>query len=195
VSRNRVLGAAATVAAAAVAVALLGGCSSQSAPSGEPAAATTARVATFAAGDREPAPALSGPTLTGTTFDLAAQRGKVVVINVWGSWCGPCRAETPDLVRVANSTAASGVQFVGINTREQSLRSGQAFAQQFAMPYPSLPDPDGEVLVRFNETVPPSAVPSTILLDRQGRIAARALGAVTEQQLRDLLAPLVAEKA
>jgi thiol-disulfide isomerase/thioredoxin len=176
-----------------VAVGGLAGCTQES-PSSEPASAAMPRMTTFAADDRKAAPLLRGPTLTGQDLDVAGYRGKVVVLNGWASWCQPCEVETPALVRVAKSTASSGVQFVGINTRD-GARNGQAFAERFDVPYPSLHDPDGEVVVRFNRTVPPGAVPFTLILDRQGRIAVRVIGEVSEKQLRDALAPLVAEQA
>ena len=89
-----------------------------------------------------------------------------MVINVWGSWCAPCRVETPDLVRLANETADQGVQFVGINTRDNRA-AAKAFVRSFGVPYPSLQDPDGQVLLDFQGVVPTSVVPSTVVIDRQ----------------------------
>jgi len=172
---------------------LLRGLTAEDAPAGVPAAGAVARVTTVAPTEREPAPVLAGATLSGGTFDLAEHRGRVVVVNVWASWCAPCVRETPALVRVAADTAAQGVQFVGINTRDED--NGISFARKWGVRYPNLADPDGEQLIRFRGTLPPSAVPSTLLIDRQGRIAVRILSEVKEDQLRELLKPLIAEKA
>ncbi len=152
------------------------------------------RIAAFAPAQRKAAPALAGRTLAGASYDLAAQRGKVVVINVWGTYCGPCRTETPVLARAAADLAPRGVTFVGIDTRDDDSQA-RAFVARYRVPYPSLIDGDGDLVVRFNGTVPPSAVPSTLVLDRQGRIAARAIGAVDEAQLRSMIDPVLAEPA
>lgn len=156
--------------------------------------AASERITVFVAADRKPAPALAAATLDGKRFDLAAQRGKVVVINVWSTTCPPCRKETPALSRVATATAALGVRFVGIATRDE-LPQAREFVRRYRVSYPSLADPDGDLVVRFRGTVPTTALPSTLVIDRQGRIAARALGAVTEQEIRRMLDPVVAEPA
>jgi thiol-disulfide isomerase/thioredoxin len=142
--------------------------------------------------EREPAPDFSGPLLDGGTFDLAAARGEVVVLNVWGSWCAPCRAEAPALVAVAADTADDGVQFVGVNTRD-TPSGAQAFEDEFAVTYPSVVDTDGRLLLAFRDTLPPAAIPSTLVVDREGRMAARVLGPITEQSLADLVAQVEAE--
>jgi len=144
------------------------------------------------AASRVAAPALRAPLLDGGTWSLADQRGKVVVLNVWASWCAPCRAEAPLLERVAQETAPAGVSFVGINTRDDP-QSAAAFLRSFGVTYPSLRDPDGTLVLAFNGTVPPSAVPSTVVVDRQGRIAAVAVGAVTYRTLRGLVDAVAAE--
>lgn len=128
---------------------------------------------------RQPVGPLSGTLLTGEHFDLASLRGKVVVINVWGSWCAPCRSEAPKLAAAADNLAASGVSFVGINTRDQSPANGLAFDHTFNIPYPSLYDFGGETLLAFRGRITPNAIPSTIVLDKQGRIAASVIGPVT----------------
>ncbi|GAA1004781.1 TlpA family protein disulfide reductase [Streptomyces thermogriseus] len=152
-------------------------------------------IATVKKGERKPAPDLSGRTLDGKHLDMSAYKGKVVVLNVWGSWCAPCRAETPNLVKVAEATADKGVQFVGINTRDTSPQPALAFEKQYKVPYPSLYDPTGKLLLRFEKgTLNPQAIPSTIVIDREGKIAARALQALSEKKLRAMLDPIVAEK-
>lgn len=142
--------------------------------------------------DRPAAPSLRGETLKGGRFDLDALRGEIVVVNTWGSWCNPCRAEAPDLVRVARETAPSGVRFIGIDTRDNAAAAG-AFVRSFGVTYPSVVDTDGTVLLAFNEFLPINAVPSTLVVDHQGKIAARVIGRVNYATLRGLVDDVVAE--
>ena len=146
----------------------------------------------YPAGERDPSPTLEGRTLDDEAFNLEDLRGQVVVINVWGSWCGPCRAETPDLVRIANKTADEGVQFVGIDTRDERA-SAQAFAKNYNVPYPSVFDPTGQALLPFGSVIPSAAIPSTLIVDADGNVAARVIGAVDETTLAGLLDDLIAE--
>ena len=148
----------------------------------------------YPAGERDPAAPLEGRTLDDTAFDLEELEGQIVVINVWGSWCGPCVAETPDLVRVANKTADRGVQFVGIDTRDERA-SANAFAKNYKVPYPSVFDPTGQALLPFGSTIPSAAIPSTLVLDADGNVAARVIGAVDEATLAALLDDLIEEGA
>jgi peroxiredoxin len=144
--------------------------------------------------ERDPAPDFVGPLLDGGTFDLADARGDVVVLNVWGSWCAPCRAEAPDLVAVAEETQDDGVQFVGVNTRDTTT-AAQAFEDEFDVPYPSVVDGDGRLLLAFRETLPPAAIPSTLVVDREGRMAARVVGPITQTSLADLVGEVAREPA
>lgn len=131
-------------------------------------------------------PRIEGTTIDGQALDLADLRGRVVVLNVWGSWCGPCRAEAPDLVAVSNETATRGVQFVGVNVRD-NLAAARAFVRTYQIAYPSFDDQDGLVLARFNGIIPVSAVPSTLVVDREGAIRARVVGTVDATTLRGLI--------
>lgn len=135
---------------------------------------------------RVPAPKLEGTTLEGKPFALSQLAGDIVVINVWGSWCAPCRAETPDLVRVADEEARRGVSFVGINTRDNP-DAAKAFVRTNKVAYPSVVDDNGEVLLALRDTIPTTAVPTSVVIDRQGRIAARIIGPVTYTTLKGLL--------
>jgi thiol-disulfide isomerase/thioredoxin len=145
--------------------------------------------------ERKPAPDLSGKTIDGKQLDLASYKGKIVVLNVWGSWCSPCRAEAPNLVKVAKETASQGVRFVGINTRDTSTQPAQQFEKSFGVPYPSLYDPVGKLMLRFKKgTLNPQLIPTTLVIDRDGKIAARALQALSEEKLRKMLDPVIAEK-
>lgn len=141
----------------------------------------------YPVGERDPAPPLEGTTLDGDAFALSDWRGKVVVVNVWGSWCVPCRTETPQLVRLANEYVDRGVRFLGINIRDNPA-SARSFEDRFKVPYPSLEDPDGRLLLNFRDVIPTSVVPSTVVIDRRGDVAARIIGAVTYPTLKGLLA-------
>ncbi len=143
--------------------------------------------------NRRPAPAVEGVTLDASRLALADLTGHVVVINVWGSWCSPCRAEAPILARLARETAASGVRFVGVDTRDRSA-AARAFVRHFKIPYPSIVDTDGQVLLRFSGVIPISAIPSTLVVDPEGRIAARIIGKVDYTTLRGLITDELAAK-
>lgn len=144
----------------------------------------------FEPAERAEMPAVSGVTIEGKPIDLADLRGRVVVLNVWGSWCAPCRAEAPDLARVSRETFDQGVRFVGIDVRDNPA-AARAFSRSFRIPYPSIDDQSGRILAAFAGVVPVSAVPSTIFVDRQGRIAARVVGGIDATTLRQAIADLV----
>ncbi|GAA3298461.1 hypothetical protein GCM10020295_34030 [Streptomyces cinereospinus] len=146
-------------------------------------------------GERTAAPDLSGKSLDGGQLDVADYKGQVVVLNVWGSWCGPCRAEAKNLETVYRDTKDQGVQFVGINTRDTSNGPALAFEKEFGVTYPSLYDPTGRLMLRFAKgTLNPQAIPSTLVIDRDGRIAARTLQPLSEEKVREMLDPVLAEK-
>jgi thiol-disulfide isomerase/thioredoxin len=172
---------------AVAAVLVLAGCSS-----GEQAAENrqgqtgfvsgSGNVSVFAPAERRPAPAITGTTLDDKTWSLADQAGKVVVLNVWGSWCSPCRKEAPDLVAAAKELGPS-VQFVGLNTRDLDKAPARKFAQEFGVTYPSIYDPSGKLLLGFRGQISASAIPSTLVIDKNGKVAARVIGEVTKQTL------------
>ncbi|AOR32786.1 redoxin domain-containing protein [Streptomyces fodineus] len=152
-------------------------------------------IATVPAGERAAAPDLSGKTIDGKTLDVADYKGKVVVINVWGSWCGPCREEAQYFAKVSKQYEGQGVQFVGINTRDTSTTPAIAFEKEHGIGYPSLYDPTGKLMLRFQRgTLNPQLIPSTLIIDRQGKVAARALEALDDTALLKMLKPVVAEK-
>jgi thiol-disulfide isomerase/thioredoxin len=156
----------------------------------------TGEISTVKQGHRQAAPALSGKTVDGGQLSVSDYKGKIVVLNIWGSWCSPCRAEAKNLVAVAHDTGSKGVQFVGINTRDLQTAQAQAFEKEFKVDYPSLYDPTGKLILRFPKgSLNPQSIPTTIILDRQGKIAVRALKALTESELRASLDPLIAEKS
>ena len=129
---------------------------------------------------RVEAPALSGMTLSGTNYTYSV--GKVAVVNVWASWCSPCRAEAPTLVALANKY--SDVAFIGILTRDNPA-TAEAFQRRFSLPYPTLID--DSLLIGFKGSLPANAIPSTVIIDKAGRVAARISGAVTVASLSDLI--------
>jgi len=141
---------------------------------------------------RQLAPEAVGVDLNGDTLKLSDFAGQVVVLNVWASWCAPCRAEAPALEEVARQFDGKGVQFIGLNTRD-SQAAAQAFTRNFGVTYPSMVDTDGRIQLLFNDSLPPQAIPSTIVIDQQGRVAARALGTVTSATLRAMIEPLLDE--
>ncbi len=137
--------------------------------------------------ERVSAPDISGATLDGGEMTLSQFDGQVIVVNVWASWCGPCRAEAQALREVANETERDGVQFVGLNTRDNDA-AAQAYERGFDIQYPSWVDRDGQLQLAFRDSLPPSEIPSTVVIDREGRVAARVLGPTSYSQLKELVA-------
>ena len=172
-------------AAALVLAAALAGCTSAS-----PAATAAAAGRLLAAADRTDAPDLRGDRLDGGPFDLADHKGDVVIVNFWASWCSPCWAEADDLERTYQSTKDRGVVFVGVDTRDQRDEA-TAFVRKHAVSYPTIFDPPGEVALGFD--VPLNAIPSTVLIDRAGRVAMVISGAVLSDTLEPLVTKLAAE--
>jgi len=136
--------------------------------------------------DRVAAPALTGATLEGTDFTLADYRGDIVVLNVWASWCAPCRAEAPELQEVWEEVEPQGVQFIGLNTRD-STTAARGFVETMGLTFPSVEDTDGRLQLLFADSLPPQAIPSTLVIDREGQVAARALGKVSASTLRGMI--------
>ncbi|MEU4495384.1 TlpA disulfide reductase family protein [Streptomyces sp. NPDC023998] len=156
----------------------------------------TGGISTVAKGKRTAPYKISGETLEGNQLDIADLKGKVVVMNVWGSWCPPCRAEAPYFSKVSNETKDKGVEFVGINTRDHNKSPALAFEKDYSITYPSLYDPVGKLIVNGfpRGSLNPQAIPSTIVLDREGKIAARSLKALDDKELHEIIDPLIAEK-
>ena len=136
---------------------------------------------------RQELPIVSGPTLdSNQTISTRDYRGKVVVINVWGSWCPPCRKEAPDL-QAASVETKETAQFIGITSKDYDPAPAEAFVRSFQITYPSIYDPTGKVLLAFAGELPPSAIPSTMIIDRQGRLAVRVLSGVSKITLVDMI--------
>ncbi|SEM01110.1 Thiol-disulfide isomerase or thioredoxin [Blastococcus sp. DSM 46786] len=137
------------------------------------------------------APAFAGELLDGTPFNSSSLAGDVAVINFWGSWCVPCRVETPEFQAVHADVADRGVQFLGIDVKDQR-QLAIAFIEELGVAYPSVFDPRGEVAMAFRG-FPANVVPSTILLDRDGRVASVYTGQVRGEDLRAAVELLLAE--
>lgn len=142
--------------------------------------------------EREPAPSIEGESLAGEALSVAEYAGQVVVLNVWGSWCGPCVAEAPQLNQAADQLADDGVQFVGINIRDQET-SARLFEQRHEVPYPSIFDPTSSTLLEMPSGMYPSATPTTYVIDEQGRVAVRILDGTTASTLSGLVEDVLAE--
>jgi len=145
----------------------------------------------YAPADRPAAPPVSGTTLTGAKFSLAAQRGNLVVLNFWGSWCAPCRREAPTLAALAKHFKGAPVRFIGDDVQDAPANAA-AFERTFGIGYPSLNDPGEQVALAFHGAVPPVGIPTTLLIDRNGHIAGRVVGEVTYNGLRALIAKILA---
>ncbi|WBB78007.1 TlpA disulfide reductase family protein [Micromonospora sp. WMMD882] len=158
---------------------------------GEQRCATRDGVLECAPDERTTAPEVVGELLTGGRYDLTQDRGKVVVINFWGSWCAPCRAEADDLENTYQATKASGVTFLGINVSD-SRDKAIAF-EEGRVSYPSVFDPPGRTALDFD--IAPNAIPATVVLDREGRIAALRRGAVIQDVLQPVVERIAAEGA
>jgi len=135
---------------------------------------------------------LSGTTLAGTAWNVDATRNRVLVLNVWGQWCGPCVAEMPHLQQVWSQLSAAGrpVQFMGVNYRD-GVQTAQAFLRANKITYPSLQDDGGRTLLSLRGKA--NTTPTTLVLDRQGRIAARVSGPVTAATLSGLVSDVLSE--
>ncbi|MFJ5141237.1 TlpA family protein disulfide reductase [Streptomyces sp. NPDC088707] len=156
----------------------------------------TGGIATAPKGKRASISEIAGETLDGKHLDVADLKGKVVVLNAWGSWCAPCRAEAPHFVKVATDLKDEDVAFVGLNTRDANKQQAIAFEEDYEVPYPSLYDRDGRlILFGFPKgTLSLQGIPSTVVLDKEGKIAARSLMALNEEKLRSMIDPLLKEK-
>lgn len=132
---------------------------------------------------------IAGTTLDGEQLDIADWKGAPVVVNLWASWCGPCRTEARDLEAVFQQFGDQGVKFLGLNTRD-GAEAAKAFTKRFETGYPSIQDQDGQLTLAFGN-LGPAATPSTMILDSQGRVAARILGPVTEAELRSVLTAVI----
>jgi thiol-disulfide isomerase/thioredoxin len=145
----------------------------------------------YEAGHRAQVPDFSGTTLSGTKVNFAGYRGKVVVLNFWGSWCGPCRSEGPALAALSAKYQGSGVSFLGVDVHD-SPANAVAFEQDVGIKYPSLNDPGYAVALTLGNAVPISGTPTTVVVDPTGHLAGAIFGSVTYSVLNSMLAVVTA---
>ncbi|TQF07711.1 TlpA family protein disulfide reductase [Kitasatospora acidiphila] len=194
--RSRILLAAAATGVACA----LAGCSSPGSPAGGGnqggfVSAKGSAIATVPLGQRKDAPAISGSTLDGPSVSMADYRGKVVVLNIWGSWCDPCRGEAKGLESLWEKYRSQGVQFLGINTRDTSPANAVAFEKDKGVTFPSIYDPDGIQILKFPKgSLNPQFIPTTLVVDRDGKLAARVFGGQTADTIESMLRPVLTEK-
>jgi thiol-disulfide isomerase/thioredoxin len=166
----------------------LAGCSNDIGSSGDQGyVAGRGIITTLPVSEREQPGEVAGETIDGEPLSLDDYAGQVVVVNVWGSWCAPCRAEAPMLAKAARELADQDVAFLGIDSRDPSKTAARAFVRRFDIPYPSIYDQQGRTLLAFRGTLTPNAIPSTVIIDREGRVAASVLGEISRTTLYDLV--------
>jgi thiol-disulfide isomerase/thioredoxin len=190
----RSLGAALLAAATVALAACEGGAIGQNTPAsnGQSFVSGSSGETVFGPGKGPAAPPVTGAAVGGGRLSLAQFLGHVVVMNFWGSWCTPCRAEAPALAAAARHYQPSGVRFLGVDIRD-SAASAQAFRRDFHIGYPSLNDPADQVALDFRNTVPPAGIPTTLVIGRDGRVTARVVGEVTSTGLRTLITRALAQ--
>jgi thiol-disulfide isomerase/thioredoxin len=191
--RRLVVLAATALAGGALAVVLLtgwatGGNSGVTDVAGSPSAVL------YAAGHRPLAPDFTATTLTGARLSFSSYRGRVVVLNFWGSWCAPCRAEAPALADTAKRYQTAGVDFLGVDVRDTTA-SALAFTRDFGIGYPSVSDSSSVITLDFTAVVPIAGTPTTLVIDRTGHIAGAVFGTATYQELTDILAQVTGKAA
>jgi thiol-disulfide isomerase/thioredoxin len=191
------------IAAAATAAALLAGCAR-----GDDAVAQGGTFEFVAPGGKtdlfydppdhrgRPGP-VTGPDLMDPSHTLSLNDfpGKVVVINIWGQWCGPCRAEVSQLQPVYDTTRSQGVSFLGIDVRDNNRQAAQDFVKDHAVTYPSIYDPAMRTMLAFGGKYPTTVIPSTLVLDRQHRVAAVFLRELLAEDLQPVVQRVAAEQA
>jgi len=194
--RSAASAAALTVAAALALAACEGGPIGQSTPAsnGQSFVSGSSGATVFAAGQGPATPRVTGSVVGGGTLSLSQFRGHVVVMNFWGSWCTPCRAEAPVLASLARQFHAEGVRFLGVDVRDTPA-AAEAFARDFGVGYPSLNDPASEVALAFRGTVAPAGIPTTLVIGSDGRISARVIGQVSYSGLKALITRAVAQRS
>lgn len=149
-------------------------------------------VTEFAKADRSAPVALKGTLFNGQTVKPEDLLGKVTVLNFWFAACAPCRIEAPQLEALHLDFKDQGVQFFGVNLRDEQA-TAEAFDKTFNITYPSFNDKDGAVLLSVSGIVPPGAVPTTLVLDKEGKVASRVLGEIEKSTLKALITSAVAE--
>ncbi|ABL80043.1 MULTISPECIES: TlpA disulfide reductase family protein [unclassified Nocardioides] len=184
-----------SLGAGAVGLLLLTGCSSLEGTGDKGYISGDQRVRVVDPADRGSAVELTGTSLTGDPVDVADSRGRVLVVNTWWSGCAPCRSEMPMLTAAAKELGERA-DFLGINIRDASASQGQAFIRSVGAEYPSIYDPTGKAVLAFAGKTTLSAIPTTIVLDAEGRVAAVITGEIpSKQTLVDVVDEVAANAA
>ena len=173
--------------AALLAVLLLAGCTQSGAQASGPSGVSVDGVEEWHHATTAPV-SFSGPTADGHRFASSTYKDQVLVVNFWYAGCGPCIAESADLQKVAKDFAGKGVQFVGVNIRDEAAEA-KSFARQHRVSYPSIVDQanGGAAQLAFASSIQPNAVPTTLVVDKSGRVTARVLGQVNVSVLSALI--------
>ena len=153
---------------------------------GNSTSASDDNMVAYAAGQRPAAPDFTATSLTGAPINFASYRGKIVVLNIWGSWCAPCVAEGQTLKYLDEQYGPKGIAFLGDDLQD-TPGNAQAFLRSAGISYPSVNDANGAVEERLAIAVPVSATPTTLVIDKTGHIAGVIDGAVTYPEMTTLL--------
>jgi peroxiredoxin len=194
--KQRIVAAVSGLAALATAALMFTGCASRSdvAESRGDYLSADGTVSQTAIDNRDTVIEFSGTGEDGETIKSSDYLGNVLVVNFWYASCPPCRREAPWLQELSEQYKPDGVQFLGVNVRDEPATAA-AFSEKFEITYPSIIDESGEVTLAFAGIAPPSAVPTTIVLDAEGRVAARILGIIDKALLDGLIAATLAESS
>lgn len=171
-------------------VLVLAGCAgaSDSSGSGDGYIGGIKKITTVEPGQRQTAPILEGVGLDGEEISTADWAGDVIVVNLWGSWCPPCRKEAPVLKAISEELADENVRFVGLLTKDKPAAAA-AFNAKAGITYPSIVDDDGTQQLAFADSLPSQAIPTTWVIDSKGKVAVRIIDdELTETTLRDAIA-------
>jgi thiol-disulfide isomerase/thioredoxin len=195
---NRLPRVLAAAVAVVVSAALLTGCSGRDAVSQGDSTnyryiGTTPKGKTIAVADRKHAGEVSGPLLSGGDWNLAADKGKVVVLNFWASWCPPCRNESPGFEAMYRKYHASGVEVVGLDVKDPNLDSAKSFVRGFHLTYPIVRDDNAKTALELGKVPLTIGLPWTVVIDKQQRVAAVYNGEVLPADLEPALTQLTAE--
>jgi thiol-disulfide isomerase/thioredoxin len=155
-------------------------------PAGESYVDGSPAAVLYQGGYRAAVPDFSGTTLTGAPASSSSYRGKVLVLNFWGSWCAPCQAEGPTLAALSAKYSRAGVAFLGVDVEDTPVNA-EAFEQGFGIKYPSINDPGGSIAQAIGSAVPISGTPTTLVIDRTGHLAGAIRGTATYSVLNSML--------
>jgi thiol-disulfide isomerase/thioredoxin len=192
--RKRAAVSLAAAAAVLLAAGLWASQASGGTPSGESYVDGNPSAVLYDTGHRALVPDFSGTTLAGPPFSLAAYRGKVVVLNFWGSWCAPCRSEGQTLEALSGRYAHAGVSFIGVDEHDTPANA-EAFEQGFGIKYPSVDDPAASIAQTVSSAVLISSPPTTLVIDRSGHVSGAIFGTATYSVLDTMISKTMMSKA